>query len=212
LLLPILAAAALSTQAAAYWYALWMMAYAAYTIPLSFGLHLFAELADEPATASTRAWTSLRSGIAFAAAATLALIFAGPVVLRLLGSGYASHGSAALRLAALAAIPLVVVKAYLFICRASRRLREATVVAGLTGLLAIGLAIPGAAWFGLLGIAGGWLAAQVLAAVWASFRLGSVLRKSAEPRLAPCAVAPDDASLISRAAGTPTAVSPPGVL
>lgn len=171
LILPIVAAAALSTRAAAYWYAAWMMAFAAYQISWSFGLHLFAEIAGDEAEIGRHSRQSLRSGLAVSAAATVVLVSVGPLVLRILGSAYASHGTNALRLAALAAIPMCVVKSYLFACRALNRLTEGTLAASLTGALALGLAIPGAYAFGLSGIAGAWLATQVLGAVWAGWRL-----------------------------------------
>ncbi len=171
LVLPIVAAEQLSPRYAAYWYAVWMMAFAAYSIPWSFGLHLFAEIAAAPAELARRSRESLRSGVLIAGVATIGLIALGPTVLRLLGGGYAAHGSGPLRLAALAAIPMVVVKAYLYMCRATRRLREGTLVAFSAGAGAVGLALATAPHFGLTGIAGSWLLAQTLGAVWAGYRI-----------------------------------------
>ena len=48
LIMPIIAAEILSAHAAAYWYVAWMMAAAAYTIPTSFGVNLFAEVKATP--------------------------------------------------------------------------------------------------------------------------------------------------------------------
>jgi hypothetical protein len=171
LVLPIVAAQQLSPRFAAYWYTVWMMAFAAYSIPWSFGLHLFAEIAAAPAELARRSRESLRSGVLIAGGATLGLIALGPTVLTLLGGGYAAHGSGPLRLAALAAIPMVVVKAYLYTCRATQRLREGTLVAFSAGAGAVALATATAPHFGLTGIAGSWLLAQTLGAIWAGFRI-----------------------------------------
>jgi O-antigen/teichoic acid export membrane protein len=180
LMLPIVAAQVISTRAAAYWYAVWMMAFAAYTVSLSFGLHLFAEVSDQPSELVRLSRQQLRSGISFAAAATVGLIAFGPFILSILGPAYASHGSTALRVAALAAVPMVVMKSYLFTCRATRRIAEGATAAAITGAVAVGLAAVGASALGLSGIALGWLAVQTLAALWATLRLRA-LRSAAPP-------------------------------
>ncbi len=171
LILPIVAAQQLSPRFAAYWYTVWMMAFAAYSISWSFGLHLFAEIAAAPADLARRSRDTLRSGVLIAGVATIGLIALGPLVLTILGHGYAAHGSGPLRLAALAAIPMVVVKAYLYTCRATRRLREGTLVAFGAGAGAVALAVATAPHFGLTGIAGSWLVAQTLAALWGGLRI-----------------------------------------
>jgi O-antigen/teichoic acid export membrane protein len=180
LILPIVAAEVISARAAAYWYTVWMMAFAAYIIALSFGLHLFAEISDQPSELARLSRQQLRSGLSFAAAATVGLIALGPFVLSILGPAYASHGSTPLRIAALAAVPMVVMKSYLFTCRATRRIREGAAAAAITGVAAVGLAAAGAGALGLSGIAGAWLAVQVVAALWATLRL-RVLRSDAAP-------------------------------
>jgi O-antigen/teichoic acid export membrane protein len=142
LMLPIVAAQQLSPRYAAYWYTVWMMAFAAYSIPWS-----------------------------FACVATLGLIVLGPAVLSILGPAYRAHGAIAVRIAALAAIPMVVMKAYLFTCRATGRLREGTLVATATGTIAVTLAIILAPGMRLPGIAVAWLGVQTAGAVVAAIRL-----------------------------------------
>jgi O-antigen/teichoic acid export membrane protein len=171
LLLPIVAAQQLSPRYAAYWYTVWMMSFAAYSIPWSFGLHLFAELADSPAELARRGRRTLRSGIAIASLAAAVLIVLGPTILSILGPAYRANGAAALRIAALAAIPMVVMKAYLYTCRATRRLREGTLVAGATGITAVVLAIALAPGMKLPGIAVAWLGVQTVGALGAAVRL-----------------------------------------
>jgi O-antigen/teichoic acid export membrane protein len=209
LILPIVAATALSTRFAAYWYAVWMMAFAAYTIPMSFGLHLFAEIADESSEVAMHSRRALRSGIAFGSVATVALVVLGPIFLRFLGPAYALHGAVPLRLAALAVVPMVVTKTYLFACRALRLIAEGTLAATVSGVLAVGLAIPGARAFGLSGIAEAWLAAQLLSAAWAGFRLRSLIGDKPRSHRSHDAPPTDPALTPAR---TPPIASPPSVL
>jgi O-antigen/teichoic acid export membrane protein len=171
LILPIVVAGALSARAAAFWYVAWMMALAAYTVPISFGLHLFAEISDTPLELVRHLRDSLRLGIPVAGVATVGLVTLGPLVLSILGSGYADHGSTPLRLVALAAMPMVVTKSYLAVCRGTGRIREGTVFAGIVGTAAVCLALWAAQAFGLSGIAATWLTVQVIAAVGAAVRL-----------------------------------------
>ena len=173
LVLPIVAAQQLSPRYAAYWYTVWMMSFAAYSIPWSFGLHLFAELADSPAELARRGARTLRSGLAIAGIAIVGVLVLGPTVLSILGPAYRAHGSTALRIAVLAAIPMVVMKAYLFTCRATGRLREGTIVATVTGITAVTLAIVLAPSLGLPGIAIAWLGVQTAGALVAAARLRS---------------------------------------
>jgi O-antigen/teichoic acid export membrane protein len=181
LLLPIIAAEALSPRFAAYWYSLWMMAFVAYTVAGSFGLHLFAEISDDPFELAQHSRHQLRSGIAVAAVATAGLVALGPFVLAILGPAYASHGSGPLRLVALAAVPMVVWKSYLYTCRAMGRTREGTLAAGIIGVSAVGLAVAAAGPSGLLGMAGAWLTVQVLAALAAAIRLRTLHARAPRP-------------------------------
>jgi O-antigen/teichoic acid export membrane protein len=155
-----------------------MMALAAYTVPMSFGLHLFAEISDQPSEIVEHGRRQLRSGILLAAVATIGLVALGPLVLSILGPAYASHGTTAIRLAALAAVPLVVMKCYLFTCRATGRIREGTIAALLSGVTAVGLAVVAASSLGLAGMAGGWLIAQLVSALGAAFRLRTLLSRA----------------------------------
>lgn len=185
LILPLVAASVISTRAAAYWYAVWMIAGAGYLLSFSFGLHMFAEVANDPEQIAKIIRKSLRSGFAWALAATVGLLLLGPTVLRLLGHAYAANGAPSLRLIALAALPLVLTSSYLFACRALNLIAEGWVVTTLTALAVLGLAIPAASRFGLEGIAGSWLVTQVVAAAWAAWRLR---RLTAAPASVPTVV------------------------
>jgi O-antigen/teichoic acid export membrane protein len=175
LILPIVTAELVSARAAAYWYAVWMMAVATYMIAGSFGLNMFAEASWSPAELARTVRHALRLGLYLAGAATVALVVLGPLVLLILGHAYADHATTPLRIVAFTAVPMMITKSYLYTCRAMRRTREATVVAAVVGVLAVGLAATGAATVGLTGIAVGWLGVQALAAIVCGLRLRSLL-------------------------------------
>jgi O-antigen/teichoic acid export membrane protein len=188
LVLPIIAAELIDARAAAYWYAVWMMAIGAYTISMSFGLNMFAEAAWAPSELQKNVRHALRLGLSLAAAASAALLLLGPFVLAILGSAYADHATGTLRLMALVAVPMVVTKSYLFTCRATGRMREGTLAATVIGIAAVGLAAAGAQSVGLSGIAGGWLAVQAVAALAAGLRLRMLVFSRAPA--SPAAVGP----------------------
>lgn len=171
LLLPMVAAQTLTQRHAAYWYTVWMMAFAAYTVPMSFGLHLFAGLAKDPKLAGAQRAKALRTGIILALAAALALISFGPMVLGMIGRTYETYGAAPLRLAALAAIPMVFFKAYLYTCRGLARTKEGTAVATIAGVSSVGLAAVLARVNGLEGIAEGWLLVQTIGGLFGLIRM-----------------------------------------
>lgn len=185
LILPIVAGEVLSPSDAAYWYAVWMMALAAYTVPASFGLNFFAEVSDAPSDLARHAGATLRSGLLFAVAAGLAVIVVGPFALSILGPEYAERGSGPLRLAAVAATPIVVVKVYLYTCRATARMREGTGIAAISGIVAVvGAALAADSW-GLTGMAATWLVVQVMTALAAGVRLRRLLLGSGAEQVHP---------------------------
>jgi len=175
LVFPIVAAEVLSPRAAAFWYVVWMMSLAAYTIPVAFGLNLFAEAARAPDELARHVREALRVAVTLAAAATLALEALGPLVLSILGHSYASQGSGPLRLTTLAAAPMVVIKVYLAVCRSTGRMAEGTIVAAVTGAAAVGLGVAAASSLGLSGMATAWLSVTVFAALATSIRLRTLL-------------------------------------
>jgi O-antigen/teichoic acid export membrane protein len=181
LILPIVAAQVLSVTAAAYWYTVWMMGLAAYSIPMSFALNLFAEVSAAPAALARATARALRSGLVFGLAACIGLAAFGPFVLRILGPAYVENGTGPVRLVALATLPMVVTKVYLAVCRATGRMKEGTLAAFALGAGGICLGIVAAPRFGLSGIAAGWLAAQTIGAIGAGIRLQMLVREPTAP-------------------------------
>jgi O-antigen/teichoic acid export membrane protein len=181
-ILPIVAAQVLSARSAAVWYVVWMMSLAAYTIPFAFGLNLFAEAAGAPSRLAHHVRDGFRVAIPLASAATIALAVLGPFVLSFLGSPYGRQGGTPVRIMALAAVPMVVTKIYLAVCRATGRLREGTIVAAIAGVTAVTTGVIAASHIGLTGIAVAWLAVQVVTAVATGLRLRTLLPRASSSR------------------------------
>jgi O-antigen/teichoic acid export membrane protein len=169
--LPIIVTEVLSPEANAAWYAAWMMAWVVYVVPIQVGLNLFAEAAHRPQelgrTVRHGIATSLAVGVVVAAGSAVV----GPVLLGLLGGGYADEGTTPLRILVIAVVPFTFVQAYFSVCRAQQHLREAILTGAISGLVGVGMAAIAATTSGLTGMAESWLAVQIVTGVWALFRL-----------------------------------------
>lgn len=180
-ILPVVVISVLSPTANAYWYAVWMMAWAAYFVPISVGLTVFAEAAQKPESLRSLIPHGIRSslGIGIAGACVGALL-AEPL-LSLLGPAYAAAGTEPLRILLIGVIPITFVQAYFAACRAARRLGEAVATGLIGNAVAVLVAALAASSDGLVGMALGWVLAQVVVGAFASWRLVVVLGRSAEP-------------------------------
>ncbi len=175
LLLPVLISGYVSPIVGGYWYPVWMMAWAVFLAPVMVGQAQFA--ADVRATndlghdlrASLR-WSMLMGG---AVAVTVALV-AGEL-LGLMGAGYASHGTSALRVLLLALPGVAVLQAYSAACRARRRVREAICLGVAVGVLACVTAVLAATTSDLVAVAWAWVAAQSVGGVVAGWRLRTMV-------------------------------------
>lgn len=185
LVLPIVVTEVLSPASNAVWYAVWMMVWAVYIIPISSGLALFVEAADRPHQLRSAIVHSTRSALAFGIAAALALALLAPRALSLLGSHYAHLGVTPLRVLLCGFVPLVFVQAYFASCRARRRLWEAIATGTVSGVVGVVAAAGAGTVYGLNGMAVAWLGTQLLTGAWALARLRGVARRPADVRGVP---------------------------
>lgn len=177
-ILPVVVISVLSPTANAYWYAVWMMAWAVYFVPISVGLTVFAEGAQRPESLRSLIPHGIRSSLGLGIASACAGALLAEPLLSLLGPAYAAAGTEPLRILLIGVVPMTFVQAYFAACRATRRLREA-VVTGLVGnALAIGLAAVAASSDGLVGMAVAWVAAQTVIGAFATWRLTVVLGRT----------------------------------
>jgi O-antigen/teichoic acid export membrane protein len=212
LILPIIVTEVLTPAGNATWYVIWMMAWVVYTMPISAGLTLFAEGSNRPTELRSATRAAVRVALLAGLAASLVLAGLAHVGLSLLGASYGATGATALRILLLAFVPLTFVQAYFATSRARRRLGEALIVGWLTAAASVGVATVGGVFWGLTGMASGWLAVQTAAGVWALSRsttdwlpsligLRSKTSASLRPQVEACRVRARRLSEAARAAG-----------
>ena len=189
LVLPIIITETLSPELNAYWYGVWMMAWAAYVVPVSIGIGLFAEGSHRPASLGAATAKATRSALAIGGAVAAVLGIGAPLALGALGPAYAGAGVTPLRILVLGVVPLALVHAYYAVARVRKRLIEAIVTAAVTGLLGVVAVTVAGRASGLAAMAWAWVAVQVLAAAWSALRLRSIITVAPGERRLP-AVAP----------------------
>jgi O-antigen/teichoic acid export membrane protein len=177
LLLPVLVTELLSPAANAYWYAVWMMAWVVFVIPVQVGMTLFAEAAHEPGAIDALVRHALRWSLAIGLAAAAGLAVLGGVALSLLGARYAAAGTAPLRVLVWGIVPMAFVQAYYARCRASGRLREAVAAAVVGGTATVAAATAAGVASGLTAMALGWVGVQAVAGCWSAWRLRALSRR-----------------------------------
>jgi O-antigen/teichoic acid export membrane protein len=184
LLLPIIVTELLSPDANATWYAVWMMAWVVYIVPVQVGLAVFTEIARDPGSQSSvvRRGARLSVGLGLLLAGTVA-VAAGPL-LGLLGPHYAEGGATPLRILVLGWLPLTFVHCYYAAARARRRLREAIAVAVVSAVVSVTAAAVAGVTGGLTAMAVAWLAAQTVIGAWAIVRLRMTTAAAAVPQRA----------------------------
>ncbi|MEO5781411.1 glycosyltransferase [Arthrobacter sp. PAMC25284] len=175
-LLPLIVAATLGATSTAAWYIVWMMASAVFFVPQSAGFTLQTAMAGTRLRPGLVA-SALRVSLLLTLIAGGILLLAGPLLLRFLGTEYAS---AAVLLPVL--VPALLLscftQVYFGLCRARGRLIESTVVAMLAAVIVIAPAATVAQQFGLTGVSVLWAAAQAVAAAIATWRLFVLTRTS----------------------------------
>jgi O-antigen/teichoic acid export membrane protein len=176
LLLPVLVTEMVSPATNAYWWALWMMAWVVFIVPVQVGMTLFAEVADHPQDIERLIRHALRSSVALGLGAAVVLITLADIALSLLGPQYSAAGATPLRVLVLGVVPLAFLQAYYARCRATRRLREAVTTAVASGTLSVAVTIVACVGAGLTAMAAAWVTSQAAAGVWAVWRLRALRR------------------------------------
>lgn len=178
LLMPILVTELISPTVNAYWYAVWMMAWAVMIIPVSAGQTLFAEAARDPANAGRATRHGIATALGIGVPAAIAVVVLADVALSLMGARYAAAGDLALRILVITVLPFTVIQAYYAICRARRQLGEAVVVGTISGAAAVASALVAGSLAGLAAMATTWVVVQSLTAAFCGLRLLAFARQS----------------------------------
>jgi O-antigen/teichoic acid export membrane protein len=176
LVMPIVVAETLSPETNAYWYTIWLAAVSIYVIPGAASSALFAEVSDPSKRVGTAMRRSLAVSLGLGVLAASLLSALAPTLLALLGDRYADAGTTPLRILVLAVIPLTFFLAYLAVCRATRRFREAVPVVAAVAVVALAGGTFAGVTHGLVGIASAWLTTHCAAGLWAAWRLRMIVR------------------------------------
>lgn len=176
LLLPIVVTQVLTPADNSTWYAVWMMAWVVYTLPISAGLTLFAEGSNRPAQLAQATRAAVRVALLVGIASSLLIGSLAHFALSLLGSAYGATGAGPLRILLLAFVPITFVQAYFAGSRARRQLGEAVATGWISAGASVAAAAAGAVVGGLEGMAYAWLAVQTATGVWAIARTATFWR------------------------------------
>jgi O-antigen/teichoic acid export membrane protein len=177
LLIPLLVAELISPQATAYWYAVWMVAWATLVIARSMSFALFAETSEADADVAASVSKALRGSLLLGSLAAAATLIAAPWVLSLLGPDYAAAGTAPLRILVLSFAPYSVIMTYFALCRATDRLREAILFGVLLATVIVVLAAFATSG-GLTQVALAWLVSVSLFSIAAAVRLRALVDRA----------------------------------
>jgi O-antigen/teichoic acid export membrane protein len=177
--LPIVVTEVLSPAANAHWYIVWMLAWVVFIVPIQVGLSAFAEASHRPEALELIVRRAVRTSLAIGTAGAVATTLLADVVLRVLGGAYAAEGAVPLRILVWTVVPMSFVQAYFSVCRATRRLREATLASTAGTGIGILAGAAGAAAGGLPLMAATWLVSQSLLASWSIVRLRRLVRRPA---------------------------------
>ena len=176
--IPIIVTELLSPVDNAHWYTVWMMAWVVFIVPISVGQNLFAEASRRPDAIREALRHSTRTSLLLGGLAAGGIALFAPLILSLLGPGYAAAGVTPLRILVLAVVPVIYIQNYYAICRARSKLLEATLTGITSGTASVVAAIAVGPVYGLTGMALSWLITQSLVSLWAIWRLRRLMRSA----------------------------------
>lgn len=164
LLLPLVAAAFVSTAASAQFYIAWMMAGVVFIGPVALAAALFPTAARMPAQLPERLRLTLAASAVVGVAGVAFWAVAAGKFLAVFGPTYAANASI-LPILTLAVFPATVKEHYAALARTQERVGAAARICLLGACLEIVGAIVGAATSGLSGLAAGWVVAVYFASI-----------------------------------------------
>lgn len=164
-LLPLVVLAVVGAAESAFFYLSWTIAYTLYLLSRVLGMSLVTEGARAPQRLYEFALRTLAQCGKIVVPLALVVALLSPLILRVLGSQYASGASLLLPLLVLSAIPNVVITTFLSAARVQKRMRAVVVVTAAMSLSVMGLSVLFLDWYGLTGVGVAWLVAQSAVAV-----------------------------------------------
>lgn len=167
-LIPVLVADELGARENAFFYIPWTISIVLPLIGTSMSTAMTVEGTFESTNLRELIHDSARHTAALLVPCVIVIVAAAPIILDAFGPGYSEHGTAALRLLAVAAIPTAVVQFAVGVARVLRETRAILVTQALATALSIGLTFLLLSSEGITGAAIAWLIAQAAAALVAA--------------------------------------------
>ncbi|MDQ2811087.1 MAG: hypothetical protein M3Z75_04205 [Actinomycetota bacterium] len=164
--IPVLVALQVSPQAAGWFYVAWKIGGFYAVFASAVGTSTFAEGSHRPGRALPLALTGMKMILPFIALGAAVTIFAGHLVLRVFGAGYAGHAYTLLVLLSLAAFPDAVVTIYRGVLRVHKRYRTAAAICWAISVSRLALTVLALDRWGIAGAGWAWLATQTGGALW----------------------------------------------
>lgn len=164
--LPTLVAVSLSLTETAYYYASWMIAGMALTIPMALALVLFAIGAGDDALLGEKIGFSVKASFLFGGLLTLAILYGAGFLLKFFGPDYAANAEWPLRILSLGVFPLTIKQHYVAKSRVQNHLFRTAMLMTAGAVLELMLAYIGGHYGGLTGLSLGWLTANCLEAIF----------------------------------------------
>jgi O-antigen/teichoic acid export membrane protein len=164
-LIPVMITQRAGGEANAYFSLGWAVTQPLYLLSSSMGMSLVVSAAGEEEKLAVHVREAAVQALRLAVPIALMVVILAPYVLRVFGPAYASHGTLALRLAALSAIPNVVTTLYVYSCRAARKMGRLVVVLTTQSALVIGLSYVLLDPWGIAGVGAAWLIGQSVIAL-----------------------------------------------
>jgi O-antigen/teichoic acid export membrane protein len=161
-ILPILVAATISTQANAYFYTAWMVAYFVFVGPQALTHVLYTVSVRDRSQAGRFLGFTLRLSVLCGIGTIVVILLAADPLLRLFGQAYAANGRLPLQLLTIAVIPLIIKSHYVAISRIEGTVGRAAVLIIGGALLELAAAYTGGRLGGLVGLSIGWLGATMV--------------------------------------------------
>jgi O-antigen/teichoic acid export membrane protein len=164
LLLPVVVAVVVDATGNGYFATVRFVAGFVFLLPFALTIALFASSANDESAGHERMRRTLPLGLVLSAGTYLVVFVSAPLVLHVFGGAYADGGAGALRIYALAGLPLVVKDHYVALRRMQRRMTDAARAIGVGTVAEVTTAAVGASLGGLEGACLGYVLALVVEA------------------------------------------------
>lgn len=174
--MPIVANVILGSEKAGYLYATWSLAGFVFVLPIAMSIALFATGAKDSTEMIREFRFSLRLSLAACAAANLAILPLGGLVLRIFGPAYAENGHTVLIILCLGGFGVVIRDHHVAAARIAGDVGREAFIMVILGIGELVGAAIGASLGGLIGLSLGWVAAIAIEVVvfaprvWRTYR------------------------------------------